>query len=78
MEAARLILVLDREDVRQLAVVARIAREGRGDRIELQVLFPEFRVQRVQPRNVRFILVRSGMRAGDHDQRREQCDVLHH
>ena len=39
-----LLLVFLRQEVRQLAVVARIAGEGGGDRVELQVLFPELGV----------------------------------
>ena len=50
LEGARLLLELGRQEIRQLGVVARIAGKRGGDRIELEVLFPELRVQRVELR----------------------------
>ena len=71
LERARLLLELGRQEIRQLGVVARVAGERGGDRVELEVLFPELRVQRVQLRGA----VVGGLRgdcAADEEERDEE------
>ena len=57
------LLELRAQEIRQLVVVARVADEGRLDRVELQVFLPVFLVERVELRGERVRGVRGAGRA---------------
>ena len=65
-----------RQEIRQLGVVARIAGEGGGDRVELEVLFPELRVQRVRAARLVVRGIGGTGEAAKQENRGEQCESL--